>query len=131
MEIKLNLKPLSLNSAYRNNRQGIRFKTKKYQEFKKQFDEEIRPYLNELKSLFNAFESGRHGIYTTYDIFCPIMTKDGRISKTSGDASNFPKLLEDLLFQHGVDDCNVVSVRSRKHHSKEVYTIIRIELNEL
>lgn len=130
MHIKLNLKPLSLNNAYRNNRQGIRFKTQKYREWESVFKKEIKPYLNELEGLFKAFDPKRHGFYCTYDIYCPIETKDGRISKTSGDVSNMPKLLEDLLFSFGVDDCNVLSVKSRKHHSEEIFTLIQIELVE-
>jgi len=97
--IKLQVKPLSINSAYYKNRQYTNAARAYREDFLLQLQSDYNQ--KQLKSFTKLFNKSKHCIDTTYEFFYPkakLFTKAGHISSRSCDLTNIEKLPQDFIF---------------------------------
>lgn len=135
MKIKLYIpiKPLSDNRKHVPSR-GRLIKTPEARKFQK----DMEMYLSFKKADIGQFKAAYSPVMcvsATYVYFIPrnkFYTKEGKISKTGGDATNFVKMTQDALFDYmGINDANVVNADVFKVPSDEYGMRIELELKTL
>jgi len=135
LEIELiNIEPLPLNQVFATDfRTKKRFKSKKYAQFISNVNGQLRNFKSQINKFNKKYSIDEHYIVTNYKFYYPILLKSGRkISKTSKDASNLIKTIEDVIFkQLTADDSQVISVSAIKIHSENIRIYAEIELKNI
>jgi hypothetical protein len=109
------IKLLSINQAFIVLRNGTRCRSKEYTYFSSRINQLLLSKRHEFK-LFNEFFNPKlhevHAELTQYtdDLY----TKDGRISKNSGDLGNCEKCLTDCVLIGAIDDAMITIWAMRK-----------------
>lgn len=107
--LEANMRLLSLNQAFatiqRGPRRGIRIKSKDYVNFKKEINKIMLGRAKEFKQFNDSYNPFTDEVFCTIEIFTPdLFTKQGTISKLSGDVSNYEKALIDTVMVGSLDD---------------------------
>ena len=114
-------RPPSINNMYVTSRFGHRHLSKKATDFKKLVK-------NYVKDKF-IYDSDRYAIETEiYFYLTKVITRNGRISKTSCDLDGIVKAVQDSVFdQIGVDDSQICKSTLYKIDSEEDKTVFIIK----
>lgn len=94
-----NVAPLSVNSAYYNNRKfGLKPESKAaIAQICHQIDMDENQA--QIQALNKAYEDNKHCFAVDYEFYLPtFFTKQGTISAQGGDLDNFIKILQDVVF---------------------------------
>lgn len=141
LQLEFPLPPISLNHCEQSTRDGRRYKTKEYMQFKRLMDGYLNKYGPEMFSFVGCFDLTKHAFITLHTYYLPkskLLTKKNRISKTSGDTDNFAKPINDLIFRKlktynsYVDDALNLDTHGRKRlgQSRGAYFKVSIQLVE-
>jgi len=96
----LNMPLLTLNKAFSTLRNGSRVKSQDYKAFSKTISRIMSFRRSEFKAFDSFYDYKKHEIHAELIYYTPdLYTKDGRISKTSGDVPNMEKCLTDSIFE--------------------------------
>jgi hypothetical protein len=109
------IKLLSINRAFIVSRNGTRCRSKEYTYFSSRINQLLLLKRHEFK-LFNEFFNPKlHEIHAELTQYTDdLYTKDGRISKNSGDLGNCEKCLTDCVLIGFIDDAMITSWAMRK-----------------
>ncbi|MEY3881725.1 MAG: hypothetical protein RIQ94_2521 [Pseudomonadota bacterium] len=109
------IKLLSINQAFIVLRNGTRCRSKEYTFFSSRINQLLLLKRNEFK-LFNEFFNPKlHEVHAELTQYTDeLYTKDGRISKNSGDLGNCEKCLTDCVLIGTIDDAMITSWSMRK-----------------
>jgi len=115
------VKPISLNSSQKistiNGRPRM-VKTPKTREFEKEVRSQLAIVGKKFEMLNNYLSKNECYLDVNYIFFFNVMTKKGKISKTSGDVDNLIKPFQDLLFEKiSYDDSQIMEVWAKKAHT--------------
>lgn len=102
LAIKVELKPLSLNNAYKNNPKGGRSASKGLTQFKKDFRNLTLNYKRDILKFRSLFSSDLHYLSVDYFFFFPqsyIIKKSGGIKSRIADRCNLLKVPTDCLVE--------------------------------
>lgn len=114
-KLSADIKLLSINQAFIVLRNGTRCRSKEYTYFSSRINQLLLLKRHEFK-LFNEFFNPKlHEVHAelvqyTNDLY----TKDGRISKNSGDLGNCEKCLTDCILISAIDDAMITKWDTRK-----------------
>lgn len=108
-------KPLSLNRAYKNLPGRGRVKTNEYKTYQTTLESKLN--LNALSCFSRVFDPKKHEIHLNMIVYLKdLYTKDGRISKLSGDCGNLEKITNDVIFKKlGLDDSQITKIMISKN----------------
>lgn len=103
-----NLRPLSVNDAYKNVPGKGRVKTGEYKRFKTNLEERLPSYCEAKDSLLEAIQDTKFYLETTLKIFVPkdrMYTQKDDLNRNKGDCGNYRKCVQDIIFDWlGIDD---------------------------
>lgn len=118
LTIRLKLKPVSLNNAYKNNPKGGRSLSKTGAQFKKDMRNLTLGFKKEILKFRIGFNSDLHYLEVDYFFFLPapyMLKKSGGVKARKADRCNLLKLptdcLSDLL---GIDDALILDGTPKK-----------------
>ena len=124
----LDLKPMSINSAYSNASRG-RIKTEKYKNFEDEISWLFISYSKELRKINEVLRLGHYAVSIKAIFLMPTLTKKGLFSKNKGDVTNYIKTLEDCLFNElEADDSQVKDFHALQVESSNNKIILNIKL---
>ena len=131
LEITLPIKPLSINSYYRNSRTGKRIKTGKGLAFDEELGMLLEVHAEALVRFGRYFDPSTNMIRMSLDVGNPkyYLKDKSRLSMTAGDVDNYVKVLQDKMFRvMGVDDYSCRSLRVDDYDSKVEIAHILLEI---
>lgn len=106
--ISANMRPISVNDAYKNVLGKGRIKTGEYKRFKTDLEEILTKYKDQKAKFFDLIEGQQFILETTLKIYVPedkMFTKKGDINRNKGDCGNYRKCTQDIIFDWlGIDD---------------------------
>jgi len=129
--LEADIKLLSLNQAFSTLPNGRRCKSPEYVRFSRQIAQIMRTVSKEFMAFDDAFDRKRHEIHGRMSIMVPdLYTKDGMISKNSGDIDNIPKCLLDNVLVRKIDDSAIVSWKINKYNGPKYMFQLQLEITE-
>ena len=106
--ISENIRPISVNDAYKNVPGKGRIKTGDYKRFTTDMKGRLLKYNEKRVSFLEYLKKVPFSLETTLKIYVPsnkYLTKKGDINRNKGDCGNYRKCLQDVVFDWlGVDD---------------------------
>lgn len=138
LTLKYDIKPLTVNQAFRSFARGKRVQTIKSEKYRlfEQVVAEANKENQELFKQFNAnYNSEQHYLEVAYRFYMPVITKANKINKRGGDVDNLLKPIKDCIFKELVaDDSEVITLSATKIEAdlpRIVVEIIRRDLAPL
>lgn len=130
-----NIEPITLNNATKYRTQGRYVKSYKSDSYKA-LEAEIDAIMSQIPELLKEFNDfyklDEHYLACQYRFYYPIFTKKGTISKTSKDASNIVKPIEDCIFKWlDIDDSQVIDLNVTKIHSENIKICTDLQIKSL
>lgn len=108
IKISENIRPISVNDAYKNVPGKGRIKTGDYKRFKTILEERLEKYVEQRDSFLDLLQPYNFVLETTLKIYVPkdkMFTKQGDINRNKGDCGNYRKCTQDIVFDWlGLDD---------------------------
>lgn len=130
LNLHIPIKPFSDN-RHKIPSRGRLIKNPEARKWQKDTEMYLLKYSREI-SIFKDFWSDTFAVKTKYLYGIPIneyFVKSGRISKTSGDCSNYNKITQDCIFDYiGINDAFVVYTETAKVPSIEYFINVKIEI---
>ena len=106
--LSANIKLLSLNKAFVTLRNGVRCRSKEYLIFSASIYRLLNQHKKEFLLFDNYFDPYKHKIHAHLIQYTDeLYTKDGRLSKKSGDAGNMEKCITDCILVGKIDDAYI------------------------
>ena len=128
--LEADLRLLSINKAFITLRNGSRARSKDYSEFALSICKLISNKRSCFKSFDDFFDYKTHELHAElFQYTNELYTKDGRLSKTSGDIGNMEKCLTDCILIGKIDDSAIVKWSLNKQYRdtvgfKVIFTIV-------
>lgn len=125
---------MSLNNAFVNNiKRGGRYKSPKYKQYERDVKNQLLQYREDFKKLTMTFNPAIDSMVVDYYFYYKgVLKKDGGISKTGGDTSNFVKPVEDIVFKTlGIDDSFRLGGESFRFESDEMRIVIQFRIYKI
>lgn len=117
--IESDIKLLSLNKAFVALRNGRRIRSKEYTKFSLDISRLVLQKRDELKAFNDSFNSKLHEIHAELIFYTnSLYTKDGKLSRKSGDLGNCEKCLTDCILIGSVDDSFITKWVMEKRYSE-------------
>jgi Holliday junction resolvase RusA-like endonuclease len=123
--LQAEVKLLTINKAFITLRSGSRVRSKDYVNFSKAIASILKLKTIEFSNFNKYFDYSKHQIHAELIYYTPsIFTKDGKISKSSGDIGNMEKCLTDCVLIGSIDDsCITRWILEKKYAEKHSFKL--------
>lgn len=130
-KINGNFKPLTINKAFATMRNGARVRSNEYRAFKNTMNALLRSFNRDFEAFESRFDEKIHEIHASLEIgLKTLYTKNGTISKTSGDLANFEKCLIDCVLVGKINDAQIMQWKMEKFYSLTDNFCLTLEIKE-